>query len=186
MNTGLISSTYQLHPNQKISNLENPFFLSLGLDSKCRVRCHVGNTLTIEMLCLAGRQRFVVVSDCCCYCYDDELAKEPLQCFSLAGYNRYFRKSRGLYLVCIFQYLKISLSACEIKTVTFVFNYLRVYRTTSERNPFCFMVEPINRWQEKLHIFSCSSEDDRKVGDVISGVILCCWDLFSTDLYFLR
>ncbi|XP_025096694.1 SH3 domain-binding protein 2-like isoform X2 [Pomacea canaliculata] len=72
------------------------------------------------------RQRFVVVSDCCCYCYDDELAKEPLQCFSLAGYNR-------------------------------------VYRTTSERNPFCFMVEPINRWQEKLHIFSCSSEDDRKL-----------------------
>ncbi|XP_076439770.1 uncharacterized protein LOC143279575 [Babylonia areolata] len=37
------------------------------------------------------RQRFVVIMDGCCYCYDDELSKTPFQTFSLEGYNRIYR-----------------------------------------------------------------------------------------------
>lgn len=72
------------------------------------------------------RQRFVVVSDGCCYCFEDEVAKEPLQKFSLHGYNR-------------------------------------VTRTASDRNQFCFMLEPQEDQRIKRHYFACSSDDDRKL-----------------------
>ncbi|KAL8605824.1 hypothetical protein ACOMHN_051433 [Nucella lapillus] len=37
------------------------------------------------------RQRFVAVKDGCCYCFTDEVARAPLQTFSLEGYNRIYR-----------------------------------------------------------------------------------------------
>ncbi|KAK7108914.1 hypothetical protein V1264_013052 [Littorina saxatilis] len=37
------------------------------------------------------RQKFVVVKEGCCYCFDDEVARSPYQSFSLEGFYRVFR-----------------------------------------------------------------------------------------------
>ncbi|KAK7471629.1 hypothetical protein BaRGS_00035726 [Batillaria attramentaria] len=41
--------------------------------------------------------------------------------------------------------------------------YNRVFRTSSDRNQFCFMLEISDRFQGKSHVFACASEEDRKL-----------------------
>lgn len=75
---------------------------------------------------LNWRQRFVVLAEGCCYCFDDEVAHAPTHKFSLSGFNR-------------------------------------LQRTASERNQFCFLLEPRDKSHSKTHVFACSSEEDRKL-----------------------